>query len=84
MDTSLALLNGISFLPLIGLSVLAFCKPTPMLFAMLSGLAMIMGLNAPDMLAPATNNVGLAAGWSLIMYSFLCIGLTYWYQLRGT
>lgn len=67
---------SVEFLPLVLLSVLAFWKENAVLFIATSGLAIMTGLYAPDIISGdyLTTNLGISVGLMFIAYSFLCSG----------
>jgi hypothetical protein len=76
-------------LPLIGFSVLAFWKENHILFMITAGIAIITGLNAPDILSgiSATSSLGVTVGLMLILYALCCAGwafkLMFWKGEEG-
>ncbi len=58
------------------LSILAAWKENAIMFQITSGMAMIIGLNAPDIMtgSATTTSTDIAIGLSLTAYSFLCAG----------
>ncbi len=58
------------------LSVLAAWKENAIMFQITSGMALIIGLNAPDIMtgSATTTSTDIAIGLSLVAYSFLCAG----------
>ena len=80
MTTAITLAAGFTALGfLLIVSALAFWKENAILFMILYGVAMIIGLNAPDILAigGATTNVGIAVGLGLIGFSLLAAGWSF-------
>lgn len=60
-------------------SALAFWRPNPVLFMITAGIAMILGLNAPDLMtsSAATTSSDVTIALSLMTYSFLCIAYAF-------
>ncbi len=81
MDTGTALLNGIAYIPLLGFSGLAFKYQYPVLFAVLSGVAMVSGLYTPDLLG--AHDLSVAIGLGLVAYALFCVGMTYKNMFTG-
>ena len=68
----MSLITSLAALGLI--SVLAFWKPSPHLFMVMAGMALMIGLAWFDIY---TNELGLGISLGLIGYSFTCIGFAY-------
>ena len=78
-----------SFLPLLFFSAISFWKEHHVLFLITFGIAVVTGLNAPDIVAGhyETTGIGLTIGALLIAYGLLCFGLAirimFWNQYSG-
>ena len=55
-------------------SVLAFWKPNAVLFMLMAGISIILGLTWYDLY---TTNMGLTMGLMLIAYALFCIGMAF-------
>jgi hypothetical protein len=66
-------------LPLLIISVLAFWKESFTLFMIAFGLAMVSGLNAPDIIngKGETTSMGLAIGILLMVYAIFCAAMSF-------
>lgn len=78
-NLSTAVAGLVYLLPLAAISALAFWKENHILFMLAFGLAMIAGLNAPDIISGnyETTSMGLTMGALLIVYAFLCVALAF-------
>ena len=78
-----------NFMPLLFFSAIAFWKESHILFLITFGIAVITGLNSPDIIAGhyETSGIGLTVGICLIAYSLLCLGfairLMFWQGESG-
>ena len=73
-------LAGIAYLaPLAVVSLLAFWKENHVLFMLAFGLAMITGLNAPDIISGSyeTTPMGITLGALLLVFGILCAALSF-------
>lgn len=67
-----------SYAALFAFSAFAFWRPNVILFMILSGIAMLTGLNTPDMLSgDTTTPMTMGLGLVLVLYSFLCLAYAY-------
>jgi hypothetical protein len=69
---------------LVALSGLAYWKYNPVMFLVLAGMSMELGLYTPHALkAIDLSGFGTGVGLTLILYSFICIALTYASLFKG-
>ena len=61
------------------MSWLAFWKQIPVVFMIVAGISMLLGLNAPDTFSSAatTTDIDKTLGLAFIGYSLFCIGAAY-------
>lgn len=73
------------FLPLIGISALAFWKDNPVFFMIAFGLSWMIGLNAPNIISgnEQTTTAGIAVGMMMIYYGMFCAGMSFKYSFWG-
>jgi len=64
---------------LMAFSFLAFWKMNSILFIILGAIAMMVGLQSPDIISglSETTPTGLTIGLMVIVYAFLCIGIAF-------
>lgn len=68
-----------NFLPLLFFSVISFWKENHILFLITFGIAIITGLNSPDIIAGhyATTGIGITVGICTISYGLVCMAMAY-------
>lgn len=70
---------------LFGFSLLAFWRLSPVLFLMLAAISLMSSFYAPDFVTGGvTNGFSLTVGMLMLVYSFLSIGLAYWFLFHDT
>jgi len=68
----------VQLIPLIVMSVFAFWRSNAVLFLITAGIAIMTGLNAPDLLTgDTTSSLSMSIGLAIIAYGFACVAFAY-------
>ena len=67
-----------NFLPLLFFSAISFWKENHVLFLITFGIAMITGLNSPDIIAGhyETTGIGITVALCTILYGLICVAMS--------
>ena len=70
---------AINIAVLVLFSILSFWRPNAILFMVTAGMAMMVGLAAPDIVSSNSTTTGtdLTLGLMLVAYSLYCIGMSF-------
>ena len=67
-------METVELIPVTLFSILAFWKPNAVLFMLVAGSSLILGLHWYDVY---TTNIGLTIGLLLVAYGLFCIGMAF-------
>ena len=71
-------MDFVAYIPWLMLTVLAFWHPHTVIFMVLAGVSLMIGLYTPDMLnGTASTPLGLGIGLMMVVFAFLCLALAY-------